>query len=45
LIPITILTSVDTNEALVIINIDWGITTKYNGIYVISSILKFEVLA
>jgi hypothetical protein len=45
LIPIIILTSVDTNRALVIVIINWGIATKYNGIDVTGSILKFEVLA
>jgi hypothetical protein len=28
----TIVTSVDTNGASIIVIIDWGITIKYNGI-------------
>jgi hypothetical protein len=45
LIPTTIWVSVVINGTLVIVTIDLGITTKYNGIDFIGSILKLEVPA
>jgi hypothetical protein len=45
LTPSIIWTSVDTNEASVTVIIYWGIAIEYNGINLIGSILKFEVLA
>jgi hypothetical protein len=41
----TIAISANTNGASVIVIIDWDIAAKYNGTYLIGSILKFEVHA
>jgi hypothetical protein len=44
LIPGMIWTSIIVNGDLVIITIEWGIATKYNGIDLIGSTLKLEVV-
>ncbi len=43
MILLAIITNVDTNGALIMVIINWGIAIKYNGIDFTSSILKFEV--
>jgi hypothetical protein len=45
LTPSIVRLGVDTNGASIIIIINWGIATKYNGTDLASSIMKFEVPA
>jgi hypothetical protein len=45
LIPTIVWVGVVVNDVSITITIEWGITTKHNGTYITSSIMKLEIVS